>query len=124
MLSNLKMQMYWMLPVFIQETGLNLYARYLDKKYYGPIFDEFKKWLLSNKSSRSEIKEWQRFQLKHILEISALKVPFYQQYWKGIDWKSIESVEGLKQLPTVSKQMIRQNESNFINCSLNINSLG
>ena len=37
-----KMEIYWRMPVFVQETVLSLYSRYLDRLYYGPTFD---KWL-------------------------------------------------------------------------------
>ena len=35
MIHDWKMELYWRLPVFLQEAALYCYAGYLDKLYYG-----------------------------------------------------------------------------------------
>jgi len=110
-----KMELYWRLPVRMQEAALSLFAMYLEKKYYGPVYEEWKQWLIGWKSwSPDYIKEWKKQRLKHIVEIAAKRVPYYRNQWKKISWRSIQSEADLPLLPMVEKQSIRQNENFFI----------
>ncbi|MFQ5852773.1 MAG: phenylacetate--CoA ligase family protein [Candidatus Binatia bacterium] len=115
MIHDWKMGLYWRLPVFLQEAALSLYARRLDRLYYGDgyegwreKFDEWRSW------SRREAKIWQDLQLQTIIGLAAKHVPFYREKWRKIDWKSVRSAKDLHILPLLDKQAIRQNESNFL----------
>ena len=109
------MEAYWRLPVRLQEAALSLYARRLDKLYYGSLYEEWKEWLSGWKDwPESYIKDWQNARLKHVIATAGRKVPYYVEKWKGRDWESVGSEAALAVLPTFEKQSIRQNEVAFI----------
>ena len=61
MIHDWKMELYWRLPVSLQEAALCFYAGYLDKLYYGDgystwrgKFQEWQTW------SRAAAEAWQR----------------------------------------------------------------
>lgn len=109
------MEVYWRLPVVVQEAALNLYARRLDRLYYGTGYEEwrnrFKGW---QSWSRADAEAWQRQQLQPIVELAATQTSYYRNKWKNLDWKSIRSADDLHILPLLDKQEIRQNEESFI----------
>ncbi len=112
---NWKMYFYWRLPVWVQEATLSLYARYLDKAYYGPGYEKYKQWLMSLENwPKSCVDDWKNQRLQYLVKLAANRVPYYRKSWKGRDWKSIRSETDLNILPLLEKQSIRQNENTFI----------
>ncbi len=115
MLHDWKMELYWRMPVCVQELALSLFARRLDKIYYRHEYEECKQWLMGWKNwSRSYVKEYESQRLQYIVETAAKQVPYYRDKWKGIAWSDIRSESDLHLLPTLEKQSIRQNEHSFI----------
>lgn len=110
-----KMELYWRLPVFLQETALAVYAGHLHRLYYGADYEEwrdrFRQW---RTWPLSRIEAWQNERLAYIVELAATRVDYYRNAWKGIDWKSVRSPSGLPVLPTLDKHAIRGNERAFI----------
>ena len=115
MTQNLKMELYWRLPTFIQEFGLSLYARYLQTIYYGPEYvmwkKRFKTW---QHWSWRDSESWQNQQLQSLVHLAATRVPYYRETWKGLNWESVHSAAKLPILPRLTKQTLRQNEHNFL----------
>ena len=94
MIYDWKMELYWRLPVFLQEAALSVYAGRLEKLYYGPGYEEWYERFKSWKTwSRAEALVWQSEQLRSIVTLAATRVPYYREKWKKIDWKSIRSPE-------------------------------
>ncbi|MBE0426210.1 MAG: phenylacetate--CoA ligase family protein [Nitrospirae bacterium] len=115
MLNDWKMQLYWHLPIRIQEAALSLYAKHLEKIYYNHIYEEWKQWLSGWKNWTPEyIKEWKEQRLQHIIETAAKHVPYYHNQWKDRNWKSIHTEADLHLIPTLEKQSLRRNEHAFI----------
>jgi len=115
MMHNWKMELYWRLPNRLQEAALSLYATYLAKKYYGPVYKEWKQWLMGWKEwSPDYIKDWKEQRLRHIIETAGKHVPYYRDHWKDRDWKSIHTEADLHILPTLGKQLLRKNENAFL----------
>lgn len=124
MAHDWKMEVYWRLPVRLQEASLSLYARYLDKIYYGPLYKEWKERIEGWKSwSRSSIEEWENQRLQCIAELAAKHIPYYRDKWKKISWRNVGSKADLHLLPILEKQSIRQKEHDFIADNLNPRSL-
>ncbi len=124
MVYDLKMKLYWRMPVRLQEMVLSWYAGRLEKVYYGPGYAGYMQWLAGWKTwSYSYIEEWKNQRLKEIINIAAQRVPHYRKSWAGLDWKSIQSENDLNILPLFEKQSIRQNEKAFIADNLNPKSL-
>jgi len=124
MIYDWKMEVYWRLPVFLQEMALSAYAYQLERIYYGPGYKEWcQRYKCMQNWSRSEADEWQNCKLQTILEVAGRQVPYYKEKWGNLNWKSIDSVQKLPILPRVEKQYIRQNEKSFLADGLNSGSL-
>ena len=109
------MELYWRLPVFVQEAALSFYAGYLDKAYYGDGYEDWRqKFETWQTWSRADAEAWQSERLRALVELAARRVPYYKMSWQGIDWKSVRSPADLRILPTLDKQSLRQNEREFI----------
>ena len=63
-----KMELYWRLPVFLQESALSIYARYLDGIYYANGYEEWRRRFGSwQDGSDGNIVAWQNEQLQRII---------------------------------------------------------
>lgn len=123
-MKDWKMEIYWRMPVFVQEAALALYARRLEKIYYGPGYREQKEFLSGwRKWPMGYVKALVREKLKKIIKTAAMGVPYYREKWKDIDWRSIRTEKDLYKLPCVNKQEIRNNEGALIREGLDIKSL-
>lgn len=109
-----KMELYWRLPVRLQEAALSLYARHLEKVYYNPHYERWKEWLEQGAMSVSLVEEWKRERLQHIVRLAAARVAYYREAFKGYDWKSVRTESDLPLLPLLDKQALRQNEEAFL----------
>lgn len=109
------MELYWRLPVLLQETALSMYARRLDRLYYGGDYEKWRDWFRASKSwTLAESLEWQSSRLREILALCASAVPHYRDAWNGADWKQIGGTAELSRLPRLDKQAIRENERSFL----------
>jgi phenylacetate-coenzyme A ligase PaaK-like adenylate-forming protein len=124
MIYDWKMELYWHLPVYLQEAGMSLYAGRLERLYYGPGFEEWRrkcqKW---QNWSRTDAETWQSDQLRSVMTLAATRVPYYREQWKNLDYKSVRSAADLRILPRLDKQAIRLNEQAFLVEGLNPKSL-
>ncbi len=110
MIYDWKMQLYWRLPVFLQEVAVNLRARQLEMLYFGPGYKEWRRQFHSWRSwSRGEAENWQNQRLRYLVELAATRVPYYREHWKQANWKAVRSSAELHLLPRLDKQTIRQN---------------
>lgn len=124
MTRDWKMEVYWRLPIRAQEAALSLYARYLERIYYGSVYREWREKLSEWRSwSRSSIEEWEKQSLLRIIDVAAKHVPFYRHGWKEVSWKNVRSIADLQLLPVLEKQSIRRNEHAFIADNRNPKSL-
>jgi phenylacetate-CoA ligase len=116
MVYDWKMELYWRLPICLQEVVLSLYARHLEKLYYGPGYEEWRQEFINRRQtwSRADIEAWQNHQLQYLIRLAATRVPYYREKWRCLDWKSIRSVEDLRILPRLEKQDLRQQEHAFL----------
>jgi phenylacetate-CoA ligase len=109
------MELYWRLPVFVQELIISIYASRLEKINFGPSYREWCSRLHGWQSwSRTETEAWQTQQLQYLVELAATRVPYYLQEWRHVDWKSVQAAADLPLLPRLPKQAIRQNEQAFL----------
>jgi phenylacetate-CoA ligase len=115
MIYDWKMELYWKLPVLLQEAALCAYAGYLDKLYYGNDYADWRQkfagWTLW---SRADAEAWQSQQLQSLVELAATRVPYYKEHWHGLDWKSVRSPADLDVLPLVDKQSVREKALRFL----------
>ncbi|MGH7797807.1 MAG: phenylacetate--CoA ligase family protein [Candidatus Binatia bacterium] len=115
MSSDWRMELYWRLPIFLQETALSGYAAYLDRLYYGPGYAEaLAEFTKLHTASRGEAAQWQDRRLRRLVRLAATQVPFYRQSWRDVDWQSVRSAADLARLPRLDKQTVRRHECRFL----------
>jgi phenylacetate-CoA ligase len=123
-MSDWKLEVYWRSPVFLQEWALNLYAAHLEKHYYGGDYEDWRNLLtLWQIGSASQAREWQNEKLRSLIPLAAIRVPYYRERWKHIDWKSISCAEDLRLLPLLERQIIREDSGAFVVEGLNVRKL-
>jgi phenylacetate-CoA ligase len=119
-----KMQLYWRLPIVLQELAVSMRAKQLERLYFGPGYKEWRQRFHCWQSwSRAECVSWQTSRLKYLLELAATRVPYYRERWSEVRWNSIESAADIHLLPCIEKHAIRQNECRFIVEGLDLKSL-
>jgi phenylacetate-CoA ligase len=124
MIHDWKMELYWRLPVFVQEAALHCYAGYLDKLYYGDGYERWRRQYQEWQAwSRADAQAWENEQLRSLVELAATRIPYYRRRWQGVDWRSVRQTTDLHALPILDKQSIRQNELQFIVEGINPKSL-
>ncbi|MBX3348450.1 MAG: phenylacetate--CoA ligase family protein [Nitrospira sp.] len=115
MIRQWKMALYWKLPVFLQEAGLSIYARKLEKIYYGTGYEEYRQWLRTWKTwSHAEIVSHQNHRLREIVQLAGMHVPYYREKWKTAFWRNVHSASDLSLLPRLDKQELRRHEGAFL----------
>lgn len=107
---NFLEKLYDKSPIFFQNvmTSVAGYQRNLTR--YGKVYyeymkflDEFDTWDIQRKL------EYQQKELQRFLRYAVSKSEFYRSLYKDIDISSIKTVEDLKKLPIVDKEMLRKN---------------
>jgi len=97
----------------ITEKLKNLYNRCIPlPDYYGDNFKKIHAFLLkSQKWSREEIAAYKLDCLKALVAHAELNVPYYQELFKKncIDSRDINSMEDFKQIPVLTKNLLREN---------------
>ncbi|CAM3775454.1 exopolysaccharide biosynthesis protein VpsH [Aeromicrobium ponti] len=97
-------------PVFFQNLMVSISGYQRNMSRYGKVYyqhlkflSEFDKWSIEKKLD---------FQLKELVKFIKYAVDhskFYSKLYEGIDINSISSLEDLKKLPVVDKEMLRKN---------------
>ncbi len=124
MIHDWKMELYWKMPVRLQETILSLYARHLERIYYGPGYRESKEYNVGWKNwSLDYIEQYKSSRLQHVIRTAVEHVPYYREKFRNVDWKSVRDEADLVKLPRLDKQSIRQSERNFVSEKLDLRSL-
>jgi phenylacetate-CoA ligase len=109
------MELYWRLPVRLQEATLAAYARHLDGLYYGSDFESWRRHFEAWKDwSAADIEAWQRRQLTEIVNLAGDSIPYYREAWRNQDWKRFHDAKDLGLLPLLDRQSIRRNERSFV----------
>ncbi len=114
-MSSLLESLYDHSPIFFQNLMVsgkgwtNTFHRF-GKAYhkYRQFFADFDTW------PQEKQREYQRQELIKFVRYAYEKSPFYHELYQGIDIDTIQSVDDLKKLPIVDKEMLRQNLSRVI----------
>lgn len=102
-------------PIFFQNLMATVYGYKAKKKRYGKAYYDHLDYLDKiHKYSREELETLQFNELMKLLNNTVEKSKFYRELYKGIDINSFKSINDLKKLPIVTKEMIRQNIDNVI----------
>lgn len=112
---SLANKIYDKLPIFLQNMAMSIYGYKLKKERYGKEYYNYKKYLSEyDNLSRQGQEKIQIEELKKLIEYTVKNSIFYKKLYENIDINSINSIEDLKKLPIVTKEMIRENIDDII----------
>ncbi len=108
-------RLYDIAPIWFQNMmctvkGIQIYRGRYGEAYqeYRRFLSEYDKWPLNRKL------QYQQEQLTAFLHYAVNNSRFYNKLYEGIDIDSIKSVEDLKKLPIVDKEMLRENMDDVV----------
>ncbi|MGI2327522.1 phenylacetate--CoA ligase family protein [Planococcus sp. YIM B11945] len=106
----LQMKVYEKSPIYFQNilTSLDGYRKI--KERYQKTYFTFLNFLEKSDSNdlESEV-SYQEQEMKKLVRHAAANSPFYQEFYAGINLNEIQTLEDLKKLPVLEKEMVRQN---------------
>lgn len=111
------MSIYNKLPVFGQNMACYYEGSKIKKSRYGAEFWKLlKEYEERSNWSYEKLCEYRDVKLKGMIKHCYETVPYYTKQFNelGIDYREIKTVEDLKVLPLLTKQMVKDNFSDFI----------
>lgn len=95
-------------PIFFQNLMVSISGYERNRNRYGKTYFEHRKFLEDfDKWSLQKKHDYQRNELVKFLHFAIKSSKFYKELYKNIDIDSINSIEDLKILPIVDKEMLR-----------------
>lgn len=95
-------------PLFFQNLMVSISGYERNRKRYGKIYFEHRKFLEDfDKWSLQKKHDYQRNELIQFIHYAVKNSKFYQELYKNIDIDSINCIGDLKRLPIVDKEMLR-----------------
>lgn len=105
-------------PIFFQNIMVTASGYHRNKTRYGKAYYEHRRFLSEFDTWSMEKKlEYQLKELLNFIEYAVQNSKFYKELYKNIDLKCIKSIDDLKQLPIVDKEMLRSNIDDVVTIS-------
>ena len=102
-------------PIFFQNFMTSVYGYTLKRTRYGKYYHEHIQLLKKlHTYSKEQLLEYQFDEMKKLLLYVNEHSKFYHDLYKGIDIDNIKTVEDIKLLPIVTKEMLRKNIEDVI----------
>ena len=102
-------------PIFFQNFMATVYGYKLKRERFGKYYHEHLNFLKEFETYQREVQENYQFnELMKLIRYSMEHSIFYRELYKGIDIEKFKSVNDLKELPIVTKEMLRQNINKVI----------
>ncbi|MDN7241579.1 hypothetical protein QWY14_07230 [Planococcus sp. N028] len=109
-MRNLQRRVYENAPIFLQNILLSLDGYKKTKNLYGNIYYSHLIELENKQHSNAEeAKQYQETELRSFIQYAVEKSSFYKEFYKGVDLSKIQTVEDLKKLPILTKEMLKNN---------------
>jgi len=111
-------QIYFKLPVYLQNMVVSAYGYRLNKMQYGGDYKSFFNQILKNITlDKDDIYSLQLQKLKHLISLCERYVPYYRNNFKkySLELDKIKSLDDLRRFPLLEKEQLRLNPSAFIN---------
>lgn len=103
-------ELYDKSPIFLQNIMTSVAGYRNNKTRYGKVYYEYLEFLKEfDNLSIKEKKDYQSEELEKFIRYVYENSPFYKELYKNIDISTIKTVEDLKKLPIIDKEMIRSN---------------
>src|SRR5690606_4834844 len=95
----------WFQNLMVSVAGNRNNARRYGAEYhrYMNFLSDFNKWAIEKKQ------EYQLTELKRLLKHANENSVFYRNLYQNIDLSTITTIDDLRKLPVVTKEMLRQN---------------
>jgi len=116
-----KMEIYNKLPVFAQNMACYYEGKKIKKNRYGKDFwDLLKNYESRNNWTYDQLCEYRDDRLRQMVEHCYETVPYYKRLFDdlGISYKDINTIEDLKLLPVLTKQIVNENFNAFISTTI------
>ncbi|MGB9862613.1 MAG: phenylacetate--CoA ligase family protein [Candidatus Saccharicenans sp.] len=107
---------------FIRDMTINLYGYFLAKKRFGKTFKKYYNFLQESQWwDLKKLQEFQREKLKELIDIAYNNVPYYRKLFSeyGLTPSDINTIEDLNKLPSLNKNIIRENIKELLNKKIN-----
>lgn len=105
-------------PIFLQNILIGISGYQRNRTRYGKTYYYYRKFLSDFDTWSIEQKlEYQNNELKKLLQYAIENSRFYHQLYKEININSIQSINDLRYLPIVDKEMLRENIKDVITIS-------
>lgn len=102
-------------PIFFQNIMVSVSGYQRNMTRYGKTYYEYRKFLSEFDKWPLERKlEYQRTELIKFIRYAVSHSKFYKKLYKEIDIESIKSIDDLKKMPIVDKEMLRENIDDVI----------
>ena len=112
-------------PIFFQNFMCSLKGYQQHNERYGGKYWEYREYFKKfDKLPLSDQQVEQNKKLQELLQYAVTNSEFYSELYNGIDIKSISSIDDLKKLPIVDKEMLRQNIEKVVTISEKDASIG
>lgn len=108
------MDIYYKSPIFLQNIFTSLQGYKNSSVRYSKEYDAaLKEFNLRDYSNFEELKEYQNSRVRELVKFAFENSLFYREFYKDIDIDSINTVEDLKKLPVLEKELVRENIDAF-----------
>src|SRR5690554_1290098 len=103
-------KIYKCTPIFMQNFMISVSGYLRNRKRYGKAYYRHRLFLKEfDKYTLEEKLKYQETELIKFIKYSYKNSNFYKKLYEGIDIENIKSIEDLKKLPYVDKEMLRSN---------------
>ncbi len=104
------MKIYNHSPIFVQNILTTLQGFKLKKRRFGTAYTEYLTELRERDySDKSFLTEYQNSRVRELVRYAYENSPFYKEFYKDVDISAINTVEDLKKLPILPKELVRAN---------------
>ncbi len=106
--------LYYKMPLFIQNIMISLYGFNLKRVRYGKEYYKYFTFLEAyDKSTQEEQNNYQLNELRKLVKHAKENCSFYAEFYKSIDPDDIKSLDDLKRLPVLTKDLVKANYKNM-----------
>lgn len=108
-------KIYNISPIFIQNIMISVSGYLRNRKRYGKTYYEHREFLKKfDELALEEKLEYQKKELVRFIKYAYENSKFYKNLYAGVNINEINSIEDLKKLPVVDKELLRKNMNDVI----------
>ncbi len=115
--NSISERIYYKLPLFMQNSIFSIYCLSESKKRYNYFFySRFQELKDSEWWSKKEIENYKNINFAKIVKHAYETVPFYKDFYDkhGVNIKQIQLISDLKNIPILTKKVVRENQLSLI----------